>query len=571
MKRKIFAILFLQFLIIPSINAQVTLEWANNYSGVYTVGSQARAIALDASGNIYVAGRSYDTTFVGDDATCDYTIIKYNSLGVLQWAHRYNSPGNDDDYGDYLAVDASGNVYVSGRSMGNGTDWDYATIKYNTDGVQEWVQRYNGAANGEDKVSAIGLDNSGNIYVTGWSYGTVAGSSSNGMAFTTIKYNPAGAELWVKKYNTTYTLNPGFDYAYGLTVDNSGNIYVTGQTMGMGGVPYSFLQQCVTIKYNPFGDSVWVQRFSLNNNSTSGIKPIAIAVNNSGSVFVTGTCSFNAPTGVDYFTIKYSSSGELQWSNTFSGPGANNDLPTSIAVDNSNVYVTGGSAGSTSDYDYATVKYDFSGVQQWVQRYNGPANGMDIASSIKLDTLGYIYVTGTSTRVPVTGPFDIATIKYDYFGNQKWLTRYTDNLFEWCGGNAMAINTAGNIFIAGASADSTQSSFATLKYTQSPTGVYQGTSNLPEDFSLSQNYPNPFNPTTTIKYSVPKTRTNQSSIINLKIFDILGREIATLVNELQAPGSYEVIFNAGSLASGIYFYQLQTEDMNLVKKMILIR
>ncbi len=95
--------------------------------------------------------------------------------------------------------------------------------------------------------------------------------------------------------------------------------------------------------------------------------------------------------------------------------------------------------------------------------------------------------------------------------------------------------------------------------------------NIPTEFSLSQNYPNPFNPSTIIKYSVPKIINNQSSIINLKIYDILGNEIATLVNEQMAPGNYNISFDASGLSSGIYFYKLTDGKNYLTKKMILLK
>jgi len=94
----------------------------------------------------------------------------------------------------------------------------------------------------------------------------------------------------------------------------------------------------------------------------------------------------------------------------------------------------------------------------------------------------------------------------------------------------------------------------------------------PGNFALYQNYPNPFNPSTTIKYSVPIIINNQSSIINLKIYDVLGNEIVTLVSENKAPGVYEVEFSAtGGLTSGIYFYKLQAGEFNAVKKFILMK
>jgi hypothetical protein len=89
---------------------------------------------------------------------------------------------------------------------------------------------------------------------------------------------------------------------------------------------------------------------------------------------------------------------------------------------------------------------------------------------------------------------------------------------------------------------------------------------VPKEYALSQNYPNPFNPMTKIQYSIPKL-----SIVNLKIFDIMGREVTTLVSETMEAGSYEAVFNASKFASGIYFYRLQTGSFSSVKKLILMK
>ena len=90
--------------------------------------------------------------------------------------------------------------------------------------------------------------------------------------------------------------------------------------------------------------------------------------------------------------------------------------------------------------------------------------------------------------------------------------------------------------------------------------------NYPLTFELFQNFPNPFNPSTTIKYHLPK-----DGFVTLKIFDILGREIKTLVNEQKSAGRYEVNFNAASLASGVYIYRMEADDFNSVRKLLLLK
>ena len=94
---------------------------------------------------------------------------------------------------------------------------------------------------------------------------------------------------------------------------------------------------------------------------------------------------------------------------------------------------------------------------------------------------------------------------------------------------------------------------------------------IPSDYMLSQNYPNPFNPSTKIKYSTPESVKNEMSNVKIIVYDILGREVATLVNEQQSPGNYEVIFNANKLPSGTYFYQLTAGSFVQTKKMLLLK
>ena len=188
-------------------------QWVARYNG-----GSARAIAVDSSGNVYVTGQS-----VGSGGSLDYATIKYDSAGQEQWVARYDGPANGDDSASSLVVDSSGNVYVTGESLGLGTALDYATIKYNSAGQQEWAARYNGPANGDDYAAyagAIALDGTGNVYVTGGSAGL--GTYDD---YATIKYNSAGQQQWVARYNG---LGNGGDHANAIAIDPAGNLCVTG-------------------------------------------------------------------------------------------------------------------------------------------------------------------------------------------------------------------------------------------------------------------------------------------------------------------------------------------------------
>jgi hypothetical protein len=180
-----------------------------------------------------VAGTSYSS-----GTGYDFVTIKYYPNGDTAWVRRYNGPGDSVDVATALEVDSSGNIYVTGKSLAATGDFDYATIKYHPSGDTFWVRRYNGPGNGSDDAYAIAVDGSGNVYVTGFSYG-----SGTDADYATIKYDPSGNELWVKRYNGP----PGNDgdAAYAIAVDGSGNVYVTGGSFG-GSEDYA------TIKYVQF-------------------------------------------------------------------------------------------------------------------------------------------------------------------------------------------------------------------------------------------------------------------------------------------------------------------------------
>ena len=129
----------------------------------------------------------------------------------------------------------------------------------------------------------------------------------------------------------------------------------------------------------------------------------------------------------------------------------------------------------------------------------------------------------------------------------------------------------GSILACGFNFGSGRGNFLLTKYVVNTTGVESNNTEPPNKFSLEQNYPNPFNPSTKIKYSIPLVETLRSASVQLIVYDILGKEVATLVNENQQPGQHEVTFNARGLASGVYFYKLSAGNYLQTKKMLLLK
>ncbi|MBE2216658.1 MAG: SBBP repeat-containing protein [Ignavibacteria bacterium] len=520
-------------------------QWNTAYQVRGSDYDEARSMVVDNSGYTVVSG-----IITGISSGKDMGVVRYNSAGAVHWSATHNGTANGDDKVNASVIDASGNIYITGVAINTSSGADYATIKYNSTGVRQWVALYNGTGNGSDEARSVAVDNSGNVYVTGSSQGPA------GMDYATVKYNSNGTQQWAQRYNGPAN---GTDDAYSLALDAAGNIYVTGSCTGnTSGLDYT------TVKYNSAGAFQWASIF----NGTGNLGDIALALKTdaSGNVYVTGWSTRTA-SDLEYVTIKYNSSGVQQWLGRYNGTGGAQDMASALAIDAAgNVYVTGSSVGLGTSTDYATVKYNASGIQQWASRYNGPANSGDGARSIAVDALGNIYVTGSSNGTSSSS--DFATIKYNSSGTQLWATRYDGpGTGGVDGAVSVAVDASFKVYVAGLSFGSNSNTydFAVVKYLQ--TGTSGRTLNeLPAEFDLTQNYPNPFNPSTTIKFALPV-----GGVTTLKVYDIAGKEIASLVETDLEAGYHEVNFNASELASGVYFYRITSGSFTDVKKMMLVK
>jgi len=421
-------------------------QWVAHYNSSGNGSELAADIAVDNLQNVYVTGSSYGGTAYYDD----YATVKYDPNGSQLWVKRYNGPENGGDGATCLAIDGSGNVCVAGYSYGGSSVTDYVTIKYSPDGTQLWAARYDGPGNSDDSASAIVIDSSGNIYVTGTSFG-----GSSGTDYATIKYSPDGNQLWVARYNSPENSD---EEAYGLAIDGSGNVYVTGV-----GYRQSTSADYVTVKYDTNGNRLWTAVYNDADNGDDIV--YALKVDNSGNAYVTGA-GYSNNTDYDYVTIKYGPNGNQLWLARYDGPQNGDDEAYDLVIDGSgNVYVTGYSYGGDTNYDYATVKYDTNGNQLWAARYNGPENSDDYASALTLDVSGSAYVAGFCFGSSSSA--DYVTVKYDRNGNQVWSARYngTGNSEDYA--TALTVDNSGNVYVTGQSMGvGTSYDYATIKYVQ---------------------------------------------------------------------------------------------------------
>ncbi len=437
--------------------AQAIEAWVQRYNGPGNGYDNPSAVAVDHDNNVIVTGLSQ-----GSGSDDDYATIKYSNAGVPLWTNRYNGPFNSADRATALAVDSSNNVIVTGFSLGDGYQADFLTIKYSSAGVPLWTSRYTEPGNSEDRVSAVAVDGNNNVIVTGCSDSDPYYPSVN-YDYLTIKYSSAGVPVWTNRYN-----GPGNDWDQpgGIAVDSNNDVVVTGYTMGSGSS-----QDATTIKYSSAGVPLWTNCYNGPGNGIDGGNAVAVGSNN--SIIVTGYSVVNGSLNdYHYLTIEYLSAGVPLWTNLYRGPGNGYNSANAVAVDSSNnIIVTGNSYGSGGDFDYATIKYSSAGVPLWTNRYNGPGNYRDIAWAVVVDGENNVIVAGYSAGTSVS-PYnwDYATLAYTSAGVPLWTNRYNGPANgEDEARSAPAVDSIGNVYVSGYSAGvGSGADYATVKYSVVP-------------------------------------------------------------------------------------------------------
>ncbi|MGC2236162.1 MAG: FG-GAP-like repeat-containing protein [Pyrinomonadaceae bacterium] len=366
--------------------------WTRTFNGSGGYADGIRDIAVDAGGNVYLAGYAFNN-LTGADQSYDYVILKYDTNGNLLWSRTYDGPSKRDDLPTSMKIDATGNVYVTGESYTIGASWtDYATVKYDTNGNQIWAKRFDGGM--ADTAYELELDTAGNIYVTGESLGSKTGGD-----ILTIKYNSAGQQMWLNRYNDPTN---GSDTGYEVEIAASGDVFVMGEAL------LRAEAETVILKINGSnGASVWTKNYSATNGEYPEL-PGAMKLDNQGSIIVTGTTSLDTKSfsNLDVFTAKFDADGNLLWSKIYDGPTEDDyDSDEKLAVDASgNVYVGLTSEGFANP-DIQIIKYLANGTQDWTYRFNNPFFGYDVfvdrlddvaQTAMLLDGQGNLYIAGSS-------------------------------------------------------------------------------------------------------------------------------------------------------------------------------
>lgn len=270
-------------------------------------------IVMDARGSVYVTGTSAAERPSG--GVPEYVTIKYDNNGNQLWAARAKAASKTFGgiLPSHMALDSAGNVYVAGSDW-QSTGRDYLVVKYDTNGNQLWRTTYNGPHNGDDGITGLAVDRDGAVVVTGASYGRVIASDVVSYDvfddIATVKYDSEGRELWVARYNGP---DNSTDYARAVAVDGKGDIYVAGRAHGptivSGPITSTGYFDAVTIKYSSRGQQQWIARCS---GGADDALAGGVSVDGKGNIYVTmDTSTLNRQQVA--LTLKYDSRGRELW------------------------------------------------------------------------------------------------------------------------------------------------------------------------------------------------------------------------------------------------------------------
>jgi predicted secreted protein len=443
---------------------------------------------------------------------------------------------------------------------------------------------------------------------------------------TTVSFGSGSSDIWLIKTdssgNAVWTKTFGGNFRdYGFSVQQTtdgGYILIGAQEIE----PYQ--SDIWLIKTDSSGNSVWTKTFGgIYNDFGASVQQTT----DEGYILL-GSKGID-PNQSDFWLIKTDASGGIHWTKTFGTVLIDQGIEVKQTIEGDYILLGYSSiVGKDTCYLYKT---DNLGNIVWKQKYEGGKIGIyqDVANSFQQTTDGGYIIAG-STNSFGAGEHDVWLIKTDSFGDTLW-TRTIGGIYS-DGANSVQQTSDGNFIVAGRTRSFgagesdvwlvKTNAFGDTIWTKTFGGIYGETAysikltndgrfiiaastssfgaggidvwlikanenvteminynTMSSDFLLEQNYPNPFNPTTKIKFSIPSVtlRQAQSDItVTLRVFDVLGNEVATLVNEVKQPGTYEVEFNVAQvyrpeLSSGIYFYQLKAGEFTQTKKMLLLK
>ncbi|MBI4310832.1 MAG: SBBP repeat-containing protein [Chloroflexi bacterium] len=380
-------------------NVVIPTTWTRQFgAGTQT---RANSVSSDSSDNsgVYVVGNVNGAlpgqTYSGGT---DAFLSKYNPSGTLLWQHQFGSSEEDNAFG-VSASPSDQSVYVVGSTNGalpgqkSSGGSDAFLSKYDALGTLLWPRQFGSPS--MDSATGVSADLKGDAYVAGWTDGTLPGQTSVGGrdAFLS-RYDPSGSELWTRQFGTSTE-----DSGSGVSADNVGNVYLVGYTTGtLPGQISAGNTDAFLSKYDASGAPLWTRQFGSGQDDYG----YGVAADSFGNVYVAGWTGGTLPLqasagGADAFLRKYDASGNVVWTSQFGTSG--NDAGYSVSADNfGNVYIVGYTSGAlpgqigAGDIDAFLRMYGTAGNYVWTRQFGSSAH--DEAWGVSADNFGNVYAVG---------------------------------------------------------------------------------------------------------------------------------------------------------------------------------
>lgn len=521
---RLFSLLMFQWFYSQS---QVDTIWSSQYKGQGSFMDEASALLTDQAGNIYAAGT---TTMDG----VDVILIKYNSTGDTLWTDRIHSDlSGTDDFFTGLCEGDSGYIYVGVWSYFVPSSFmAFRVIKYSPDGIRIWHKQVNGiscSGNGK-KTNRMAVDAQGNVFFT----------ATKDFNFYTMKLSPAGDSLWAAEYG-----DPGYTYddPSALSLDAAGNVFVTGKLWMNGS--YDFC----TIKYNSAGQQLWVKLFDGPGHNTD--YPYAILNDDSGNCYVTGSTFINGAVNTDICTIKYDPYGDTLWIRYFDGSANLFDEAYILKKDNAGNIYTGGiayggspSVGGTGN-DFCVIKYNPGGNRTGIFLYNGRGNDEDKLYDFSIDDRLDIVLAGKSF-VGNAEYHDVCFAKFSSSGILYWDKVIDGNSANADYANAITALDSGKILLAGC----LNTYFYIALFHDVLTSTYNQYPDI-KNLPAPEVFPNPFINDFTVRYYSPVKGNTEISL-----WSVYGEEIKKFSLGLREEGVHSVNIHDNILEKGLFFIRI---------------
>jgi hypothetical protein len=356
----------------------------------------------------------------------DYMEDIWQGRNVPEWVRRYDGPSNGDDRAKDIWVRGNGVTFTTGYSYDTTGGYDILTQKRDANGELLWEARWNNANNRDDYAMAVAQTPDNGVFVVG-----ATDNATQGLNWRILKYSNSGVFKWNSAYNGPANKD---DMAEDVAVDSSNNIFVAGWSTNADDTINLVLRKYASTSSTP----LWTKRYTLSAHLSSFVsKNVHVQVDSAGNAYIAGNLNYclGCPF-LDYFLAKYDTYGNLLWQLVYDASGGEDEL-RGLAVDSAGyAYVTGRSTLEGGVQKMCTIKYDPQGNEAWRRCF---ANDWTFGDAIAVDTSGNVFVSGDSMA-------GCHTVKYSADGNELWSRTYGSSLTT---PKCITADGDGNVVVAG--------------------------------------------------------------------------------------------------------------------------